>query len=73
MISIILNQTAPVFNQTLEKCESKTCINGKCVSTRGGSSELKKKYPQGVYCKCDEGYYGDNHCSLSEFVKSVKF
>ena len=57
----------------MERCESKTCINGKCVSTQDGSSELKKKYPQGVYCKCDEGYYGDNHCSLSEFRKSVKF
>jgi len=54
----------PIFWEPLEVCTADSCINGRCVST-AGNKDLMKKFPHGTYCKCNDGYWGDNHCSLN--------
>ena len=54
-----------MYWKPLKTCHADSCINGKCVTTTGDAL-LEKKYPSGTYCKCNDGYWGDNHCSLSK-------
>ena len=56
---------APMYWEPLKTCRNDTCVNGECVKTTG-DSELQEKFPEGFYCKCKDGYWGDNHCSLSK-------
>ena len=59
-----------MYWEPLKTCESDTCINGECVSTSGNAA-LQEKYPSGTYCKCKDGYWGDNHCSLSMLSNKI--
>ena len=61
-----------MYWEPLKTCESDTCINGECVSTSGNAA-LQEKYPSGTYCKCKDGYWGDNHCSLSMLSSKIYY
>ena len=62
---LFTNFSAPMYWEPLKTCNEDTCVNGECVKTNG-ISQLEEKFPEGTYCKCKDGYWGDNHCSLSK-------
>ena len=59
----------PIRQETIfyQQCDPDFCVNGYCteVSPYDGTY-FKKFYKNGTFCKCNQGYSNEDHCSLSK-------